>query len=318
VRRVMMAAIGHDVSALGLGCASLGSRIGAHAGIKALDRAFDAGITWFDVAPSYGDGQAERIVGCFQNHKRDRITVCTKVGIQPGGLSWLMYAAKPMARAAIALAPSLRKWIARARLPPARIPLTGPFIEASITESLRRLRTDYVDVLALHDPTFEDICRHDVLKAIDNVVVKGYARAISIAGTIDVALAAIPMSERFRLIQFANNLFSPGLEAVPARLCINGLGIVTHSAFGGGGAVTRLRETLESDRALHRCFREAGYEGSNDEIARAFLLDYALATNRAGVVLVSAFDRSHLKFNAKRVSHQVDLAVIRQLSRYLP
>jgi hypothetical protein len=125
------------------------------------------------------------------------------------------------------------------------------------------------------------------------------------------------MSQSFRLIQFANNPFSPGLDAVPAHSRVNELGIVTHSVFCHGEAVTRLRKNLESDPTLYVGFREADYKGSNDEMARAFLLDYALATNRTGVVLVSAFHRSHLSFNTKRASHLADLAAIRQLSRQL-
>ena len=51
--------------AIGMGCASLGSRVGRREGLRALARAYDAGITWFDVAPSYGDAEAETILGEF-------------------------------------------------------------------------------------------------------------------------------------------------------------------------------------------------------------------------------------------------------------
>ena len=70
-------------SAIGMGCASLGSRVGRREGLKALARAYDAGITWFDVAPSYGDAEAETILGEFVQGRRDKIRICTKVGIRP-------------------------------------------------------------------------------------------------------------------------------------------------------------------------------------------------------------------------------------------
>jgi aryl-alcohol dehydrogenase-like predicted oxidoreductase len=65
VKEVNVSSLGRNVSVLGFGCASLGSRIGARPGLLALEQAFDAGISWYDVAPSYGDGNAEAILGNF-------------------------------------------------------------------------------------------------------------------------------------------------------------------------------------------------------------------------------------------------------------
>ena len=65
MKQVFMKSIGETTSRIGFGCASLGSRIGSREGINALERAYTAGVTWYDVAPSYGDGMAESIVGEF-------------------------------------------------------------------------------------------------------------------------------------------------------------------------------------------------------------------------------------------------------------
>src|SRR5580692_6033576 len=70
-------------SRLGLGCASLGSRIGASAGARALSAAHEAGVTWFDVAPPYGLGDAELLLGEFLRGRRHGVSVTTKVGIAP-------------------------------------------------------------------------------------------------------------------------------------------------------------------------------------------------------------------------------------------
>jgi len=70
-------------SRLGFGCASLGSRVAAADGLNALAAAFDAGVNWFDVAPAYGAGEAETLLGRFLRGRRDRTFVVTKVGMAP-------------------------------------------------------------------------------------------------------------------------------------------------------------------------------------------------------------------------------------------
>ena len=64
-----------------MGCASFGSRVSPHQAKRLLGQAFDAGITYFDTAPSYGLGSSEAILGTFLGGKRDRAWIATKVGL---------------------------------------------------------------------------------------------------------------------------------------------------------------------------------------------------------------------------------------------
>src|SRR5262249_28655811 len=61
IRNVSLPGMRIEASALGFGCASLGSRVSASHGLSALARAHEAGINWFDIAPAYGAGEAEAI-----------------------------------------------------------------------------------------------------------------------------------------------------------------------------------------------------------------------------------------------------------------
>ena len=155
MKLVCIEALGRSVSSIGFGCASLGGRIGVQKGIEALERAYEAGITWYDVAPSYGDGMAESILGKFASMKRDSICVCTKVGMRPADTSAAMRLLKPMARIAVAAFPGLTGR-SQVRPKPFKVQLSAELITKSVEESLRRLRTDYVDVLALHRRTGAD------------------------------------------------------------------------------------------------------------------------------------------------------------------
>src|SRR4051794_8396453 len=98
MRHIEFAPLGRVVSAVGFGCASLGSRVDARTGTAAINRAREAGIDWFDVAPSYGDGHAESILGAALVSKRHVVTICTKVGILPAPISFGMRLVKPLAQ----------------------------------------------------------------------------------------------------------------------------------------------------------------------------------------------------------------------------
>jgi aryl-alcohol dehydrogenase-like predicted oxidoreductase len=105
VRLVRIPKLDREVSAIGFGCASLGSRISAANGSRAIAHALDLGLTWFDVAPSYGDGQAESLLGSALRGRRDKVVICTKFGIAPAPVPLAARLIRPLARRAVAAFP---------------------------------------------------------------------------------------------------------------------------------------------------------------------------------------------------------------------
>jgi aryl-alcohol dehydrogenase-like predicted oxidoreductase len=318
MRQVEFAPLARSVSVVGFGCASLGSRVDAKRGTAALARAFDAGITWFDIAPSYGDGHAEVLLGKYLVGKRSLVAVCTKVGFVPGRVPLAMQLAKPLLQRALILRPQLRKFASRFRPPAKRVELTGAFIEASIVESLRRLQTDYVDVIALHEATLDELQRDDVLRALDDVIGKGYARAISLAGEITVALAAVAMSERFRIVQLANNLFVPNVALAKRQMPANPtISFVTHSVYGHQGSLDALVAIINKEASKRALMDSAGYGGTPRDAAAALLLDWALASNPDGVVLLSMYQPQHFRSNLSRLTAPPPAEVVLNLAARL-
>jgi aryl-alcohol dehydrogenase-like predicted oxidoreductase len=300
MKLILVEAIGEQVSAVGFGCASLGSRIGPREGLVALERAYDANITWYDVAPSYGDAMAEPILAEFISKKRDSVHICTKVGIRPATTPGLMRKLKPMSRVAVAAFPKLRRIISLARPKAAKVPLSPELIASSLEQSLRRLRTEYVDVLALHGPTGEEIVRDDILLALERVVRDGKARTIAIAGSLEVGLAGVHKSTSYGIVQIYNNPFQPDLAIAQSQVGASTT-FVTHSAFS---ELHRLVAILDRRRDLLKMLFELNYQGSNLDIATAFLADYALASNSNGITLLSMFKREHLSFNLVRAEQR--------------
>ncbi|BAB54897.1 aldo/keto reductase [Mesorhizobium japonicum] len=297
MKQVFVEAIGSKVSSIGFGCASLGSRIGARQGIETLERAYEAGVTWYDVAPSYGDGMAESIWGEFASRKRDRVCVCTKVGMRPPNTPTAMRLLKPLSRMAIAVVPALKQYASRVRPTPFKVPLSAELIRSSVEESLGRLRTDYVDVLALHRATAEELVREDIIRAVERVVQDGKARAISVAGDLEAGMTALKESLPYRLVQIANTPLKPNLAKLKARAHRHRT-FVTHGTFSG---LDRIVAKFNTRKEILAALGDLGYRGSPNEVAIAFLADYAFATNSAGVTLVSMFKKEHLDFNLRRL-----------------
>src|SRR5438132_8550034 len=145
MRRATLPGTGITTSAFGFGCSGLMARLDRAASVRCLEAAFDAGLTHFDVARSYGYGEAEAAVGRFIRDKRDRVTVTTKLGIEPPRASAGLATAKSVARLAVRVAPGLRR-VARRRA--AQLVSARRFgvedARASLETSLRELATDYV------------------------------------------------------------------------------------------------------------------------------------------------------------------------------
>ena len=302
MQRIAIFGLEGAASVIGMGCASLGSRVGRREGLKALDRAFDVGVTWFDVAPSYGDAEAETILGEFVRGRRDKVQICTKVGIRPARTPFAMRAAKPILRSAVNVIPMLRTYVARARPAAAKLAITAEMISSSVDASLQRLGTDHIDVLALHGAETDEVVRDDILAELQRIVRLGRARTISIASSLESGLRGIAHSSVYGIVQVANNPFQPSLAQATEQLPTGSpITFVTHSVYGAFGALYRLCERIELNTTKLRMLRDEGYSGKTEEAAAALLADYALATNRAGITLFSMLKKEHLDFNLRRL-----------------
>lgn len=285
-------------SRIGFGCASLGSRVGERQGLAALAYAYENGVTWFDLAPSYGDGQCESIFAKFAKGRRERIFVCTKVGIAPPALSSVSRLARPLARTLVRALPGLRTLAARGRPAPELIPITGQLIAESIEQSLRRLGMGQVDVLALHDPQVADLEREDVASALERMLREGKARAIGVAGTLEAARRAVALKLPIAHVQISceDHLRDGAVASEPATAFPGAL-LVTHSVARSPLPQSIEQTLARGGDAIDAALRRHGFGGRREEGLRRARLAHALATNRTGVVLNSMFSRQHVSDN---------------------
>jgi aryl-alcohol dehydrogenase-like predicted oxidoreductase len=133
---------GIEVSVVGVGCNNFGRRIHDVSGARAvIDRAIDLGITLFDTADVYGNGISESFLGETLGPKRCQVVIATKFGWgSPSGAS--------------------RRTITR-----------------TVEASLKRLRSDYIDLYQVHYPD-PNTPIEETLRALDELVRDGKVRAI--------------------------------------------------------------------------------------------------------------------------------------------
>lgn len=302
MRTVFVSALGREVSALGFGCAKLGSRLSETQGLRALDAAFERGISWYDTAPAYGDGEAEGILGKFLNGRRDRVVVCTKFGTPRPVVTPIMRLLRPVARAITKALPFGDRKAGTVRAAP-KNRLHAEQIESSVVESLRRLRTDYVDVLALDEPGLQDCTNDAILHELRRLIDKGYVRCVAIAGAPEAVIAGARTQGFYQIAQLADNPFTQTLQCVKDALGADTkLSYVTHGVFGMG-AYERLSHLLVGDGGrLGALASQLAY--GPPFMASEMLLDYALAANPEGVVLVSMSTQPHIEMNCARAARR--------------
>jgi Predicted oxidoreductases (related to aryl-alcohol dehydrogenases) len=149
---------GIKVSAIGFGAWAIGGpseasgaplgwgRTSDEESLAAIRRARDLGVTFFDTADSYGFGRSESLLGIVLSRKRPDVVIATKVGVVRGSTG------------------ELKKDFSRQH------------ISVAVDGSLKRLRTDYIDLYQVHNPTIDELRREEIQDAMERLQETGKIR----------------------------------------------------------------------------------------------------------------------------------------------
>lgn len=152
---------GVEVGAMGMGCWAIGGPIwrdGQPAGwgevdddesVRAIQRAVELGVTFFDTSDAYGTGHSEEILGRSFRGRRDEVVIATKWG---------------------------NTYDAAARELTGRDP-SRTYLRQALAESLRRLDTDYIDLYQLHIGDLPIAQAADLLGTLEDLVSEGKVRS---------------------------------------------------------------------------------------------------------------------------------------------
>jgi aryl-alcohol dehydrogenase-like predicted oxidoreductase len=276
-------AIGSTTS-LGFGCAHLAGGFETSNNVGLVLAAYDSGIRHFDVAPLYGWGSAENVLSQALRDKRQSVTLATKVGIgRPTNTriqSLIRASTTPIKNA-------LRRY--RTPRPTEQSPQSASStdfspvaVSASLNESLRRLQTDYVDLLLLHEVRISDLT-DELLAVLDKLRQHGAFRALGLAtDPADINEIAQLHPGIFDVFQCPWSVLD-WRQKLPSGARF----IVTHRALLR--AFVPLKIWLHADSAARSRIEIATAQDlKDDRILSRLLIGAALAANSTGIVLVSS------------------------------
>jgi aryl-alcohol dehydrogenase-like predicted oxidoreductase len=231
------------VSEIGFGTsklASLATGLTKRQARRLLDRADELGITFFDSADSYGQGSAEDLLGAFCKDKRDRVIISSKAGFRFTRAGGLLKFIKPIAAQVLSKVKAGRHLVSSIREGAPQLKLISQsfepdYIGTAIQDSLRRLRTDYLDIFFLHNPPVDAVSNPVLSELLRQRKRAGQIRSFGVSTGDPEVLAAACSFEGFEIVQVPiNRLTVPALGKRLSECAAHGMGIVANQVFGSG------------------------------------------------------------------------------------
>jgi aryl-alcohol dehydrogenase-like predicted oxidoreductase len=283
---------GLQVSVVGLGCNNFGRRLDVDGTRAVVDAAIEAGITLFDTADMYGGaGRSEELLGEVLAGRRDQVVLATKFGHQAADMGYGAAAGAKGGRA---------------------------YVRRAVTESLRRLRTDHIDLYQLHTPDPVTPIA-ETIAALDELVREGKVRYIGHSNLSGWQLAdAFHVAARMNATPFvsAQNHWSllerdAEAEVVPSARHF-GLGVLPYFPLANGlltGKVrrgqgpppgTRLatREGYITEDKLDRVESLIGWAGQQGVTVLDVAIGGLAAVPGCTSVIAGAMSKEQVKSNA--------------------
>lgn len=198
---------GLQVSAIGFGAWQLANPLwgGAdeRASVQLVLAALDAGCTFFDTAPGYSDGASERLLGEALQGRRGEAVLCTKFG-HTGAHT------KDFSPAAL---------------------------RPTLEDSLRRLRTDYVDVLLLHNPPadhFDGARAPELYAELETLRHEGKIRTFGASLDASAELRTLARTTRSGAAEVLFNVFHQETRTAFADAAARGVGLIAKVPLDSG------------------------------------------------------------------------------------
>jgi L-galactose dehydrogenase len=275
-----------EISVLGFGTSPFGNVFGdtdPHDNQDAVDAAIDAGINFFDVSPYYGLTLAEERLGQTLDGKRQKVVLATKCGRY--GVEEFDFSAKR--------------------------------IRHEVEASLRRLRTDHVDLLQAHDIEFAsfDLIIHEAIPTMRELQTEGKARYIGITGyPVSLLKRAAEQVQVDSILSYCRyNLMNTDMDAELMPFAEDReIGLINASPLMMGVLTDRGAPAWHPGSeglkdAGRRAAVAAARHGAN---ISALALQFAIARPTVASTLVGMATADQVKENLRSVETKVDPAVL--------
>jgi len=261
-----------EVTALGFGAMELrgapgGPEITDQQAEKVLKAVLDAGINFIDTSIDYG--RSEELIGRFIAHRRTEYLLASKCGCVPGAAMGAEHIH------------------------------TAENIRAGVEQSLRRMKTDYIDLVQFHRSlTRNEFEEHGALEAALGLKKAGKVRLVGVSGTLPQLVEQVEMGV-FDAFQIPYSALQREHEEIIARASAAGAGIIIRGGVARGAPTDwqrgyyMLPGTTMRDR-----WEQARLDELLDGMSRAeFMLRFTLSNPDLDTTIVGTKDVAHLRDN---------------------
>ena len=219
-----LGATGITVSVIGLGSWQLANpawgTTDPAAALRVVQTALDEGCSFFDTAPGYAEGRSEELLGRALQPVRGSVAICSKFGHTADGATDFQVAA----------------------------------VRGSIEASLRRLRTDYLDVLLVHNPPAEllDGARTSLYDELERLKAEGKLRSYGVSIDSAADLAKVVGTTRSGVAEILFNAFHQEPQAAFAAARARGVGLIVKVPLDSGWLSGKYRRDSRFDGVRDR------------------------------------------------------------------
>ncbi len=269
---------GLEVTVLGYGAMELrgaprGPEISAEEAGAILNAVLDSGINYIDTSPDYG--RSEELIGEWISHRRSEYLLASKCGCLVG---------------AAPAGPGER---------PRHI-FTPENIRAAVEQSLRRMRTDYLDLVQFHaSPSKHELEENLAVEALAELQKEGRVRFIGMSGTLPNLLDHIRMGA-FDAFQIPYSAIQREHEDAIAWASETGAGVVVRGGVARGAPTDwerRANYMLPGNTGRER-WESAKLDGLLDGMSRMeFTLRFTLSDPHLDTTIVGTRSPDHLRDN---------------------
>jgi aryl-alcohol dehydrogenase-like predicted oxidoreductase len=233
------------VSEYGLGCARIGGVFKNNPAdfVNLLTAALDGGITFFDTSDIYSQGESEKLLARAFRRQRDRVVIASKAGYVLPSQRRMVARVKPLVRPLIRLLGISRQHLPGAVRGELAQDYSPEYLPRAVEASLRRLKTDRLDLLQLHSPPAEIVRRGDWIGALESLRQEGKIRYYGVSCDTVVAAEAALAHAGVSALQLPLSLLGQSFTGVLKRAHDRGVGVIARECLANGLLVKELPAT---------------------------------------------------------------------------
>ncbi len=272
---------GEQVSILGYGAMELrgaprGPSIDDAQASRVLDAVLDSGINLIDTSVDYGT--SEELIGRHIGSRRDEFFLASKCGCP------------------LSVAPD--------EPAPYRHDYSAANVRAGVEQSLRRLRTDRLDLVQVHmSPTIEELEAGGTVAELQQLREEGKIRFLGMSGTLPELTDQIDLGV-FDVFQIPYSLFQRSHEQEMRRAAASGAGILIRGGVGRGTASEDKNWTVQplsgADGPAQDVWQQANLDELLDGLTRhEFVLRFTLSEPALSSTIVGTSSVEHLQSNVE-------------------